>query len=38
MLQFGVILTYWPDFLAGMLLTAELGLVSVSLGMRCSIL
>jgi His/Glu/Gln/Arg/opine family amino acid ABC transporter permease subunit len=32
-LPFGVIASYWPDFLAGMLLTAELGLVSVSLGL-----
>lgn len=33
MLQLGVIATYWPDFLAGMLLTVEIGLVSTSLGL-----
>lgn len=32
MIHFGLLATYLPDFLAGMLLTVELGLVSTSLG------
>jgi His/Glu/Gln/Arg/opine family amino acid ABC transporter permease subunit len=33
MLQLGVTVAYWPDFLAGMLLTVEIGLVSAGLGL-----